>query len=100
MKEVSCADVLGADPSVQIIDVRETDEVASGMIEGAEHLPMGQIPSRISELDPGRPVIAVCRSGARSASVADALTAAGFDCSTMRGGMVEWAAEGLPTSRG
>ncbi len=80
----------------QIVDVRETDELASGMIDGAFHIPLGAVPDSHGALDPARPVILVCRSGRRSASAAAVLTAAGFDAHTMTGGMLEWAAEGLP----
>jgi rhodanese-related sulfurtransferase len=44
------------------------------------------------------PVIAVCRSGNRSAHVADALNAAGFTADTMTGGMIAWTLAGLPSS--
>ena len=98
MKEVTVTDVLHAPPGTQVIDVREHDELTSGMIPGAIHLPMSQLGSRFGELDRSRPLIAVCRSGNRSASVATALTEAGFSCDTMSGGMVEWSRHGLPVS--
>lgn len=82
---------------VQIIDVRETDELAEGIIDGAVHIPLGAVPDSQGALDSARPVILVCRSGRRSASAATVLTAAGFDAHTMTGGMLEWTAEGLPT---
>lgn len=96
MREVTCTEVLNADASAQVIDVREADELHTGMVAAAAHLPMSEITARLTELDPSRRVIAVCRSGARSARVAEALTAAGFECDTMGGGMIEWSAEGLP----
>lgn len=98
MNEVTVIDVLHADRTTQIIDVRERDELATGMIDGAMSLPMSEIGSRLAEIDPARPVIAVCRSGGRSTSVASALSKAGFTCATMAGGMVQWAAEGLPVT--
>jgi rhodanese-related sulfurtransferase len=81
-----------------ILDVREDFEVAEGMIPGALHIPMGQLQARLSELDPTAPVIAVCRSGNRSARVADALNRAGFTADTMTGGMTAWTHAGLPTT--
>ena len=80
-----------------ILDVREDFEVAEGMIPGALHIPMGQLQARLAELDPAVPVIAVCRSGNRSARVAEALNGAGFTADTMAGGMTAWTREGLPT---
>ena len=80
----------------QIVDVRESAEVADGMIAGARHIPLGELPARLGELDKTRPVVAVCRSGRRSAAAADQLAAAGFTSYTMTGGMLDWSAAGLP----
>ena len=82
----------------QILDVREDFEVAEGMIPGAIHIPMGELQARLSELDAAVPVIAICRSGNRSARVADALNGAGFTADTMDGGMIAWTRAGLPTT--
>ena len=81
----------------QILDVREGFEVAEGMIPGALHIPMGQLGSRLGDLDKDRPIIVVCRSGNRSAVVADALNQAGYTADTMAGGMTAWQRAGLPT---
>jgi rhodanese-related sulfurtransferase len=82
----------------QILDVREDFEVADSMIPGALHIPMDQLQARLPELNPAVPVITVCRSGNRSARVADALNGAGFTADTMTGGMVAWIRAGLPTA--
>jgi rhodanese-related sulfurtransferase len=81
----------------QILDVREDFEVAEGMIPEALHIPMGDLNARLNELDRSRPVIVVCRSGNRSARVADALNTAGYTADTMTGGMTAWQRAGLPT---
>lgn len=96
MKEINTADVMAADVDVQIIDVREANELSTGMIEDAFHIPSGDILQRASELDKSRRVIAVCHAGGRSARVAQALTELGFDADTLVGGMSAWAAEGWP----
>jgi len=80
----------------QIVDVREAEGLVDGMIPGARHIPLGLIPDSHAALDPTRAVIVVCRSGRRSAAAADHLSEAGFDAQTMTGGMLEWAADGLP----
>ncbi|WP_139004022.1 rhodanese-like domain-containing protein [Arthrobacter crystallopoietes] len=80
----------------QILDVREDVEVAEGMIPEAVHIPMGDLNARLNELDRSRPVIVVCRSGNRSARVADALNTAGYTADTMTGGMTAWQRAGLP----
>lgn len=82
----------------QIVDVRESAEVADGMIAGAHHIPLGELPARLGELDKTRPVVAVCRSGRRSAAAAEQFAAAGFTAYTMTGGMLDWSAAGLPAS--
>ena len=83
----------------QVLDVREDFEVVEGMIPGALHIPMGQLTSRLNELNKARPVIVVCRSGNRSARAAEALNTAGFTADTMGGGMLGWQEAGLPTTR-
>lgn len=90
------AERLGGD--TQIVDVREADELADGMIPGARHIPLGDLGARLDELDRSRPVIAVCRSGRRSAAAADQLAAAGYSAQTMVGGMLAWQSAGLPTA--
>lgn len=84
--------------STQIVDVRDADELAEGVIPGARHIPLGELSSRLGELDRSLPVIAVCRSGRRSAAAADQLAAAGFSADTMAGGMIAWQSAGLPTA--
>ena len=83
---------------VQLVDVREDTEVAQGRIPGARHIPLGQLGGRLAELDRQQPVIAICRSGNRSAKATELLTAAGFTCDNMAGGMLAWQAAGLPTA--
>ncbi|WP_026551321.1 rhodanese-like domain-containing protein [Arthrobacter sp. H20] len=82
----------------QILDVREDVEVAEGAIPGALHIPLGDLGTRLSELDRAVPVIAVCRSGNRSATAAEALNQAGFTADNMVGGMTAWKKAGLPTT--
>ena len=81
---------------VQIVDVREDSEWVAGRIEGARHIPLGQLAARLGELDRNRPVVAVCRSGRRSSKAGKLLTKAGLTAHNMDGGMAAWAAAGLP----
>lgn len=92
------AEQLKSGSDAQILDVRESDEVAEGMIPGAKHIALGELAGRLNDLDKSRPVIAVCRSGHRSAAAADQLAAAGFTAYTVPGGMLDWTAAGLPVS--
>ncbi|POH73030.1 rhodanese-like domain-containing protein [Arthrobacter glacialis] len=96
MQEITPTDILAADPDVQIIDVREAAELATGMIEDAVHIPSGEVLARVGELDKSRRIIAVCHGGGRSGRVAQALTDLGYNADTLTGGMSGWEAEGLP----
>lgn len=97
MSETTIAETNQRRATEQVLDVREDFEVAAGMISGAVHIPMGQLNERVGELDANRPIIVVCRSGNRSAQVADALNAAGYTADTMTGGMSAWQDAGLST---
>ena len=98
MAEISITEADQRRNQSQLLDVREDFEVAEGMIPGALHIPMDELQARLAELDPNIPVIAICRSGNRSARVADALNVAGFAADTMDGGMIAWTRAGLPTT--
>lgn len=82
-----------------IIDVREDKEFAAGHIAKAKHIPLGQLPQRLSELEKlkSKPIIVNCRSGARSASACGVLTKNGFtDVYNLKGGIGAWEQAGLP----
>ena len=84
---------------VQIIDVREAAEFNGplGHIRGAKLIPLGELAARAGELSRERPIIAVCRSGARSAQATVILQRAGFgDTANLAGGMLRWRAHGHP----
>jgi glyoxylase-like metal-dependent hydrolase (beta-lactamase superfamily II)/rhodanese-related sulfurtransferase len=79
--------------SAQIIDVREPDEFdgALGHIAGARLIPLGELAARLDEIDRARPVVTVCRSGARSARASQLLAKAGFtQVANLAGGMLRW----------
>jgi rhodanese-related sulfurtransferase len=83
-----------------LLDVREDDEWADGHIEGAIHVPMGQIPAAVSDgpewLRPEAPVVVVCAVGARSARVAAWLNMQGYQAINLDGGMNAWIQAGRP----
>ena len=81
---------------VRFLDVREPDEWQAGHIDGALHIPMGDLNQRIDELEGGHEFVAVCRSGNRSGAVTDAMKRAGYTVENLDGGMQAWAREGLP----
>jgi rhodanese-related sulfurtransferase len=61
-----------------ILDVREPEEVEVAPFPDALHIPMGEIPARAGELEPGRETVVVCHHGIRSAQVAGYLASIGF----------------------
>ena len=88
---------------IQIVDVREPSEFsdALGHIRGAQLVPLSQLAVRADEIDPARPVVTVCRSGARSAQATVLLQKSGFkDVANLAGGMLRWRAEALPVDDG
>jgi len=88
---------------VQIVDVREETEFSGplGHIKGAVLIPLGELAARAGELVRERPVVAVCRSGARSAQACVILQRAGFtDVANLAGGMLRWRAEGFAVEGG
>ena len=79
------------DDTTQFIDVREPFEVAEGTIPGAVNIPLGQVPGRFDELDRGRRVVLLCRSGGRSGQAAEFLSGVGFtDVVNLVGGMLAY----------
>ena len=81
---------------VPFLDVREHFEWNSGHIDGAIHIPMGEVASRIDELDEDSPIVVVCHVGQRSALVADWLNERGFEAHNLEGGLAAWQAARLP----
>ncbi|MGV8872510.1 MAG: rhodanese-like domain-containing protein [Rhodococcus sp. (in: high G+C Gram-positive bacteria)] len=79
-----------------LLDVREDDEWQAGHAPEAVHIPMGDIPSRAGELDNQSQVYVVCKSGGRSARVAEYLNRVGFEAINVDGGMHAWQAAGRP----
>jgi rhodanese-related sulfurtransferase len=85
-----------ASADAELIDVREDYERAAGHIPGSRHVELGQLADRADELPAERPLVFQCRVGSRSAMAAFAFRRAGFDAHNLDGGIVEWAARGLP----
>ena len=76
-----------------LLDVREADEWDAGHAPEATWIPLGEIPARVDEIPRDAPIVAICRSGVRSRTVAEALLGAGYDVVNVDGGMRAWAME-------
>ena len=83
------------DDDSYLLDVREPDEWAAGHAPDAHHLPMMEVPARMSEIPTDGDVVVVCRSGARSGQVVSYLIGNGWDnVRNLDGGMQSWLATG------
>ncbi|AAZ98352.1 rhodanese-like protein [Thiobacillus denitrificans ATCC 25259] len=85
-----------------VLDVREDKEYAAGHIPKAKHIPLGQLQSRLSELDKhkNKPVLVTCRSGNRSAHACRILKKAGFESVyNQAGGILAWERANLPVTQ-
>jgi len=77
-----------------LLDVREPDEWEAGHAPGARHIPLGELGARSEEIPRDAEVYVICRSGARSARAAQALTGAGWQALNVADGMHGWQAAG------
>ncbi|PIC86370.1 rhodanese [Sporosarcina sp. P20a] len=96
LKELTAKEVqeqLESGKELNIIDVREDDEVAEGMIPGAQHIALGNLPIEMHDLNAETPYILVCRSGGRSGRAQELMADEGFDVTNMVGGMLAWEGE-------
>jgi rhodanese-related sulfurtransferase len=89
------------DQGAFILDVRQPEEWNEYHIPGATLIPLGDLPSRLSEVPKGQEIVVVCRSGNRSREGRDILLNNGFSSVTsMSGGLKEWSAKGYETVSG
>ena len=80
-----------ADPSLQLLDVRELWEYEKAHIDGVTLIPLGELETRYSEIDQKVPVLCICAGGVRSERAARFLLAQGFeDVTNMAEGMKGW----------
>jgi hydroxyacylglutathione hydrolase len=84
-----------------ILDVRQSSEWVSAHIDGARHIPGGEIVERAAEIPRDRPVAVICSSGYRSSVGASVLAQRGHArIANVLGGMTAWTRAGLPTTKG
>lgn len=90
--------IVQSDPSLQILDVRERHERDAGFIPGSHFLPWHDIDRVPDELDPERPIAAICASGQRAAVAASLLQRHGAEqvIHVVGGGVPKWGKLGHP----
>ncbi len=81
---------------VVLLDVREDDEWQRGHAPQAVHIPMGDVPARIAEIDSTKELFVICAAGGRSMQVAQYLQANGYQPVNVDGGMMAWQQCGRP----
>ena len=102
MEEITATELkqrLDNGDDIQIIDVREDNEYAYNRIPNAVHIPLGQVLSRMNEIDPNRETVMHCKMGGRSARAIDAMQRSGFTGKLMnlKGGILAWSDEVDPS---
>jgi adenylyltransferase/sulfurtransferase len=98
MREVTARDLkaeMDAGRDIQLIDVRQPDEHAFARINGAKLIPLGEIVTRMNEIDPARDTVIHCKMGGRSAKAIEALERAGYKgkLRNLAGGITAWSNE-------
>ena len=89
--------LLESDDAPRLLDVRTASEFAGGTVAGAEHAELGTLPAKVDTLDPVRPVVLICASGARSAQGGAWLEQRGFQrVYNLGGGIAGWTRMGFP----
>ena len=83
--------LLSAGHPLVLLDVREPEEVALVRLPDSIHIPMGEIPGRLHELDPDAEIVVYCHHGIRSASVVAFLLQRDFvNVANLSGGIDAW----------
>ncbi len=89
-----------AEADAYILDVREPQELAQARIDGAHHIPLGELVERQGEVPRDRTVYVLCHVGGRSARAAAYLEQQGVDAVNVDGGILAWYRAGLPVVLG
>ncbi len=91
--------LISTDKTVQLIDVRTPQEVASGYIVNAININSAEadFQAKLSNLDKSKPVAVYCGVGGRSGRAAALLTQMGFKTVyDLEGGMTAWKSQNKP----
>jgi rhodanese-related sulfurtransferase len=83
-----------------VLDVRTPEEWSEFHAPNTTLIPLDELAARLNELPKDQPIVVVCRSGNRSQTGRDILLQAGFDATSMTGGLNEWRDTGHPVVSG
>jgi rhodanese-related sulfurtransferase len=83
-----------------LLDVRTPEEFAAGSIPGAQNIALQELGRKLDGVPEDKPVVLYCRSGSRSAMAAQMMLQAGYSDVYDLGGIIDWAAHGLPIQTG
>ena len=102
MQEITATELkrrMDAGEDIQLIDVRQPNENAYAKIPGARLIPLGELMSRLDEIDDAKETVVHCHLGGRSARAIDALQRAGFkgNLLNLKGGITAWSDEVDPS---
>ena len=102
MEEITATELkqrLDKGDDIQIVDVREDNEVAIGRIPNSVHIRLPEVLNRMDEIDPSRETVVHCKMGGRSARAIDALQRSGFKGKliNLKGGIIAWSNEVDPS---
>jgi rhodanese-related sulfurtransferase len=87
---------LKASQAIVLVDVRNDDEVARGIIADAIHIPLNLLPAQFAQLDISKTIVFYCHSGVRSAHAADFATSKGAkNVYNLTGGILAWGKAGF-----
>ena len=89
-------DVAAIPADAHLLDVREPIEWLAGHIEGAQHIPMNEVPTRLTEIPEEGEIVVICKGGGRSAQVTAYLAEHGRRAVNLSGGMIAWDRAGKP----
>jgi rhodanese-related sulfurtransferase len=97
VKSISVSELtrfLSGDAAPFLLDVREPEEMADGLIAGSVNIPMEDVEHRLGEVPKDRDIVVICHLGARSAYITKKLNALGYDrAMNLIGGMEAWLEE-------
>ena len=95
--------LMSHEKDVVVVDVREDNEFTQGHIKDSIHIPIGQLSSRLEELNKYKAnhLVLGCRSGSRSGRACSMLKRKGFEkVHNLKGGMLAWENDNLPVKKG